>query len=82
MMRIPLRLLVTTAAAAANTSFKEAVRAFERAQVSRALLRSRHNQKKAAALLGLSYDQFRGLYRKYRDELQVGRLDRAGLLSG
>ncbi len=51
-------------------SFKEAVRAFELAQVSQALIRSHHNQKKAAVLLDLSYDQFRGLYRKYRDELQ------------
>ena len=56
-------------AAERSRSFKEAVSAFERAQVSQALVRSQHNQKKAAALLGLSYDQFRGLYRKYRDEL-------------
>ncbi len=56
-------------AADRRRTFKAAVRAFERAQVSQALARSRHNQTKAAALLGLSYDQFRGLYRKYRDEL-------------
>ncbi len=31
-----------------------------------ALERSRYNQRKAAALLGLTYDQFRGLYRRYR----------------
>jgi psp operon transcriptional activator len=53
----------------ASLSFKDAVSSFERRQLSQALSRTRHNQKKAAALLGLSYDQFRGLYRKYRDEL-------------
>ena len=37
--------------------------------LSRALEKSGGNQKTAAGLLGLSYDQFRGLYRKYRDLL-------------
>jgi psp operon transcriptional activator len=31
-----------------------------------ALERSRYNQRKAAAFLGLSYDQFRGLYRRFK----------------
>lgn len=31
-----------------------------------ALERARHNQRKAASLLGLSYHQFRGLFRKHR----------------
>jgi psp operon transcriptional activator len=43
-----------------------------------ALERSRWNQRKAAALLGLTYDQFRGLYRRYQksayDERQPGAL--------
>ena len=37
----------------------------------RALTNARHNQKKAASLLGLSYHQFRGLYRKYRGALDA-----------
>jgi psp operon transcriptional activator len=31
-----------------------------------ALIRSKYNQRRAAALLGLTYDQFRGLYRRYK----------------
>lgn len=37
--------------------------------MSRALAESGGNQKNAAELLGLTYDQFRGLYRKYKDRL-------------
>ncbi len=53
------------------TSFEEAVRDFEVALLGRALRRAQRNQNKAAALLGLSYHQFRGLYRKHRDRLDV-----------
>lgn len=35
--------------------------------VKKALEMSGHNQREAAALLDLTYDQFRGLYRKYKD---------------
>jgi psp operon transcriptional activator len=38
--------------------------------VARALKHSRYNQKRAARSLGLSYHQFRGLYRKYKDVLE------------
>ena len=38
--------------------------------LKRALRLSRFNQQKAANSLGLSYHQFRGLYRKYRAELE------------
>ncbi|GAB4539272.1 MAG: sigma-54 dependent transcriptional regulator [Haliangiales bacterium] len=41
------------------------VEAFERALCKDAFERARYNQKEAAALLGLSYDQFRQRYRKY-----------------
>lgn len=34
-----------------------------------ALAEARHNQRAAARLLGLSYNQFRGLYRKHKDRL-------------
>lgn len=54
-----------------NRSFKDAVRTLEAKLVSQALTAAQYNQKKAAALLDLSYDQFRGLYRKYRKELQI-----------
>jgi len=38
--------------------------------ISRALAEHAQNQKEAAQALGLSYDQFRGLFRKYRERLQ------------
>lgn len=47
--------------------FREAVECFERDLVLRALECARFNQRQAAKLLGLSYHQFRGLYRKYQD---------------
>ena len=49
--------------------FKEAVRKFEIRLLKGALERSKYNQREAAGILGLSYHQFRGLYRKYRDSL-------------
>ena len=48
----------------------EAVRALEVRRLRRALTESRYNQKRAAVLLGLTYHQFRGLYRKYSAELE------------
>ena len=45
--------------------FNEAVEAHEIALLQRAMKQARHNQKKAADTLGLTYHQFRGLYRKY-----------------
>jgi psp operon transcriptional activator len=36
----------------------------------KALQKTRHHQKEAAALLGLTYHQFRGLYRKYHEEIK------------
>jgi psp operon transcriptional activator len=47
----------------------DAVAAFEARIVRRALLSARHNQKKAAEFLGLSYHQFRRLCRKHRGRL-------------
>ena len=52
-------------------SLKDAVSALELSMLRRALTNARHNQKKAASLLGLSYHQFRGLYRKYRGALDA-----------
>ena len=47
--------------------FREAVDCFEREMVRKALECARFNQRQAAKLLGLSYHQFRGLYRKHQD---------------
>ncbi len=47
----------------------EAVRELKLHLVKRQLEASRHNQKQAAQRLGLTYDQFRGLYRKFKKEL-------------
>ena len=47
----------------------EALREVEASYLRTALERSRHNQKRAAELLGLTYHQFRGLFRRLRDTL-------------
>jgi psp operon transcriptional activator len=44
---------------------KKAVKELEQHMVQDALKKSQHNQKKAAKILGLSYDQFRGIKKKY-----------------
>jgi len=49
--------------------FKESIRQHELQLIRSALERARFNQRKAAGLLDLSYDQFRGLLRKHRDAL-------------
>lgn len=51
----------------ATWNLEEAVRRVQVDLVRKALVKTRFNQKKAASLLGLTYDQFRGLYRKHRD---------------
>lgn len=51
-----------------DTPFHEAVTRFERELIDEALAATRFNQRQAAKLLGLSYHQFRGLYRKYMNE--------------
>ena len=45
---------------------KEAVWQLKVRMLEKALVDAKFNQKKAAQLLGLTYHQFRGLYRKYR----------------
>jgi psp operon transcriptional activator len=52
-------------------SFNDAVARFERDLLRKALQSSRYNQSQAAAQLGMTYDQFRGLYRKYRAALET-----------
>ncbi|NUM52886.1 MAG: phage shock protein operon transcriptional activator [Candidatus Hydrogenedentes bacterium] len=50
-------------------TYDEAIRDVELTMLRSALERARFNQRKAADLLGLTYHQFRGLYRKYTDDL-------------
>ena len=45
---------------------KEALWNLKVQMLEKALAQSKFNQKKAAKLLGLSYHQFRGLYRQYK----------------
>ncbi|MFO7784649.1 MAG: phage shock protein operon transcriptional activator [Thermodesulfobacteriota bacterium] len=46
---------------------RDAVCDLETQMLRRALERTRYNQRQAASLLGITYHQFRGLYRKYKD---------------
>ena len=50
--------------------FTESVEEFEQRLLRMALEEARFNQRKAATTLGLTYHQFRGLYRKYAAALQ------------
>jgi hypothetical protein len=52
-----------------GVGFTEAVRDVEVRLLRRALAECRYNQHKAAELLGLTYHQFRGLYRKHAQDL-------------
>jgi len=54
----------------AGSDLNEAVRVLELQMLNDALDHAKYNQKKAAELLGLTYHQFRGLYRKYSDDLK------------
>lgn len=47
------------------TPLRQAVADMESAYVTEAMTRARHNQRTAAKLLGLTYHQFRGLWKKY-----------------
>jgi psp operon transcriptional activator len=51
---------------------KDAVRRLEEQYVRSALDAARHNQRQAARIMGLTYNQFRGLYRKYSKGLNDG----------
>ena len=47
-----------------NLPFKDGLAELERRYLKMALKKARYNQKKAARIMGLTYHQFRGLYRK------------------
>ena len=55
----------------ADQPFVESVQDFECLLLERALKKTRYNQRKTAEQLGLTYHQFRGLYRKYARRLQL-----------
>ena len=48
-------------------SFKEDLKNMEIKYINEALLKSNNNQKEASELLNITYDQFRGIYRKYKN---------------
>ncbi len=48
---------------------KDAVYSLKREYLLLALEKSHHNQRRAAALLGLTYHQFRALYRSLKEEI-------------
>lgn len=50
--------------------FKEAVRQLEVYLLEKTLQGAKYNQRRAAKMLGLTYDQFRGLYRRYGEEIK------------
>lgn len=49
--------------------FKNSIQNLEIEYIKASLSKSNNNQKDAAELLNITYDQFRGLYRKYKDLL-------------
>ncbi len=49
--------------------FQESIREVELGLLKKALSEAKFNQRKAAELLELTYHQFRGLYRKYQDDI-------------
>ena len=53
----------------AGATLPETVRDLEVQLLRDGLARAKYNQRKAAEILGLTYHQFRGLYRKHRDHL-------------
>ena len=59
----------TDRSAASQRPFADAVADFKRDLLKRALQQTRYNQKQAAERLGLTYHQFRGLYRQFKDKL-------------
>ena len=53
-----------------DMSFNDAVKSLSIYLLRKALNTAKYNQKKAARSLGLTYNQFRGLYRKYKNEIE------------
>ena len=64
-----------TAPAGINKSLEENIREIELNTLRQALERSRYHQGRAARSLGMTYHQFRGLYRKYKEALEPRQKD-------
>lgn len=56
-------------------SLPEYLACLEREALQEALEMSQYHQKRAAQILGLSYHQFRGLYRKHKEALEQASVD-------
>ncbi len=54
--------------------FETALEEFKISLLKDALQEAQYNQKKTAAIMGLTYHQFRGLYRRYRKQLSAGSI--------
>ncbi len=65
-----LPVVQPAASAEEDLPLLEAVRRLEVRLLKRALEDAKYNQRKAATALGLTYHQFRGLYRKHADEVK------------
>ncbi len=61
----------------ADLTIKQAVADLEKDMIRQALITCRHNQRKAAEYLGLTYDQFRGKVRKYGNTVLQHRAERS-----
>lgn len=61
--------LIKAHPAPVETSFSAAVQELEVQLLKSTLEKAQFNQKRAARILGLTYHQFRGLYRKHKDHL-------------
>ena len=59
-------------------TLREAITQLEIEMLERALADCRHHQRRAAERLGLTYHQFRSLYRRHAKTLQSGRSPSAG----
>jgi len=61
--------LIQAHIAPGEKSFSAAVQELEIQLLKSTLEKAQFNQKRAARILGLTYHQFRGLYRKHKDHL-------------
>ena len=54
-----------------NKPFNESIQELKIRLLTQALKQSKYNQRKAARILGLTYNQFRGLYRKFYGDIKA-----------
>jgi psp operon transcriptional activator len=54
-----------------NRPFNESIQELKVRLLTQALEQSKYNQRKAARILGMTYDQFRGLYRKFYGDIKA-----------